>query len=51
MADPVCKPVLKAQADPTFIVDAAYMKREAREAARIFLAPFSGIYRALRSDR
>ena len=49
MAD-AAKPARKA-AEPTFTVDAAYMKREAREAALLFLAPFSGLYRVLRSDR
>ena len=50
MADVVAKTAPKGRPEPTFVVDTAYIKREAREAAITFLAPFSGIYQALRRE-
>lgn len=40
----------RAASDDTFVVDKAYLKNEAREAAKTFLAPFTGVVKAFRDS-
>lgn len=38
----------KANSESYFVVDRAYLKREAREGAKTFFAPLTGVYRAMK---
>lgn len=42
-----CRPATKAVSKGQFIVDRAYIREQAREAVLTFVAPFTGVYRAV----